>query len=97
MPAARQTDPATSHAAASSVDHITRTQRRIHALLIEFGPMCDHDIEHRYRMRFGHDASPSGLRTRRAELVEQGLVADSLQLVLLPTGRSAVEWQAVRP
>lgn len=37
--------------------------------------------------------SPSGARTRRAELVAQGKVVDSLKRTKLPSGRFAIVWK----
>ena len=100
---ARNTDPDTSHEAARTVRRRLCEQVRagVVRLLEKYGPMTDEDIAEWWTDPGFADVFPvvssSGLRTRRAELVDQGLVADSGQLVLLPTGRSAVEWHAVSP
>lgn len=79
MPHARLTDPETSHQAAGSLtaERLNETQRNILELLGK-KPMADDEIGFRYYAiasggRWNH-TSPSGLRSRRAELVELGLV-----------------------
>jgi hypothetical protein len=37
--------------------------------------------------------SPSGIRTRRSELVEEGIVKDSGRLETLPSNRKAIVWE----
>lgn len=89
---ARRTDPDTSHAAAASVK-VRQSQERILALLRRTGPVTDSELI---------DAatyepwlmSPSGIRSRRAELVDAGLVEDSGQRVRLPSGRLSIVWAA---
>ena len=79
MPHARTTDPETSHKAAQSITpaKYTETQRAILTLLTEH-PLTDEEINFRHfagakagRWKY---ASDSGLRSRRRELVDQGLV-----------------------
>lgn len=79
MPHARITDPSTSHEAARSLtaERLSETQRAILELLAKH-PMADDEIGFRHYAiasggRWNH-ASPSGLRSRRAELVQMGLV-----------------------
>lgn len=95
MPNARKTDPATSYEAAGSVKNISETQKAI-LFLLQF-PMTDEDLIDRY---YAHasvggapNASPSGIRSRRAELVARGLVADSGERSKLASGRSAIVWK----
>ena len=69
---ARNTDPAESHAAARSVRNITAVHRAILNLLRT--PRTDEELY--VKLRFiGVNVSPSGARSRRAELVAQGKVA----------------------
>jgi hypothetical protein len=79
---ARRTDPATSHAAAAAhaPAKMRTSQRRILAMLRTLGPMIDEDL---YATVNDEEAlaatglprmSPSGVRSRRAELVKMGLV-----------------------
>lgn len=106
QPLARHTDPPTSHEAAPSQPRRTAGQRAVLKLLIHHlgGSGTDPQIEQSYRyVRDCIDAGeeddgtyprqpPSSLRTRRAELVRAGLVQDSGQRGLTPTGRACVIW-----
>lgn len=91
---ARRTDPETSHEAAASVDPDKRTaiQENILRILRTYGPTSDVGIWHYDPLHLG---SPSGARTRRAELVAMGLVKDSGVRVVGPSGRKMIVWQAV--
>lgn len=100
MPFARKTDIQTSHDAAASVKDITATQQAI-MKLIQIQPMTDQRLVEFYtaQIRMGADArdfpraSESGIRSRRAELVDRGLIKDSGAREKLESGRSAVVWQ----
>lgn len=102
MPGARLSDPETSHEAAKSVSSITATQAAILKLLSAF-PMTDEDLIYFYeqQIKMGADerdvprASHSGIRSRRAELVKQGLVKDSGERHKLSSGRQAIGWIAI--
>ena len=102
MANARLTDPETSHQAAASVDNITATQTAILKLLGAF-PMTDEELVLHYdqQIRMGADsydfprASASGIRTRRAELVQLGFVKDSGQRAKMASGRNAIVWEHV--
>lgn len=76
MPNARRTDPHTSHEAADSVIEVTETQEAIYKLLKK--PMTDQNLVTEYGKlvlsRKAPMASESGIRSRRAELVELGVV-----------------------
>lgn len=89
---ARTTDPETSHQAAASVHNISYVQRTVLSVL-RVEPMTDEMLVHivNYRTLM----SPSGIRTRRAELVALGLVRDSGERAILKTGRKAIVWEAV--
>jgi hypothetical protein len=91
---ARRTDPHTSHAAAASIteQQLTDGQRAVLQTLRRIGPAIDPQIVASY---VGPWQSPSGLRTRRHELVERGLVRDTERRVKLPSGRQAIVWEAV--
>lgn len=96
MPHARNTDPATSHEAADTVRNISATQAAILAALR--APMTDEQLVDTYyalvdSMR-APNASPSGIRSRRAELARQGLVVDTGERRKLVSGRHAILWKA---
>lgn len=99
---ARWGDPETSHDAARSVSALTEKRAAVLRTIRDFQKRSDiwHpeavgatdvDVAAWY---IGPSQSPSGLRTRRAELVDLGLVWDSGQRVRLPSGRMAIVWQA---
>lgn len=97
---ARRDDPETSHEAARSVRNIRESQMAIADLMRHVGrPISDTEIGAIYGAwrAEGGDAmpaqSPSGLRTRRSELVELGVVEDSGQRERLPSKRWAILWQ----
>lgn len=90
MAFARTTDPQTSHAAARTVK-VRESQAKVFALLAQLGS-ATHDelIEYANNTRVG--MSPSGVRSRCHELVVAGMVVDTGQRRVLPSGRSAVVW-----
>jgi len=91
---ARWTDPVTSHLAAASIPEqsLRLNQQAVLHLLRRLGPSTDEDIALAYD---GPRQSPSGLRTRRHELVAAGFVADSGQRRPLMSGRLSIVWEAV--
>jgi len=96
---ARSTDPSTSHAAAKSLpsDTLRRSQMAVLSVLCERGPMDDQHLLREYPWHPVFKALPqsdSGLRTRRKELVSQGLVEDSGMKVESSSGRRMIVWQA---
>lgn len=96
--ASRPTDPDTSRQAAASLkgDKIRETQRQILNVLERFGPSCDEDIQTYFRQLASLEGwppqSPSGLRSRRAELVDAGLVIDSGERSRTSSGRQTIVW-----
>jgi hypothetical protein len=90
MPVARKTDPLTSHEAAASVTErtVSETKRMIlETLALE--PATDVAIF----LAWPDEAmSSSGLRTRRKELVDEGLVIDTGRREQLASGRWAIVW-----
>lgn len=96
MPYARKTDPGTSHLAARSVQNISPTQQAILGLLRE--GMNDESLINVYtalvRVGSAPAASESGIRSRRAELVKQGLVVDTGERSKMTTGRLATVWKS---
>ena len=81
MPAARATDPETSHEAADAHDETTVTvsQAAVLHVLATYGPLADVELVERYnavRVRYDHPPqTDSGIRSRRADLVKLGLAA----------------------
>jgi hypothetical protein len=90
MPFARTTDPQTSHEAAQSVTNITPLKQEILQRLMT--PMTDADLIQVIRTGSRLLVTESGVRSRRAELVQAGLVKDTGARVKLATGRSAIVW-----
>jgi len=86
---ARTSDPATSHEAARSVK--VRQSQELVLGLLKMGPATDEVLLNRAAAR-GVSISPSGLRTRRSELVGMSLVVDSGVRVTTGTGRKAIVW-----
>jgi hypothetical protein len=96
---ARHTDPSTSHAAAKSLpsDTLRRSQMAVLSVLCDCGPMDDKHLVREYPWHPVFKTLPqsdSGLRTRRKELVAQGLVEDSGMKVESSSGRQMIVWQA---
>lgn len=93
MPRARKTDPKTSHDAAESVNEVTRTQEYVLKALRR--PRNDAQLIEAYRSyKTAPRASESGIRSRRAELVDRGLVVDSGQRVKMDSGRWSIVWRS---
>lgn len=93
---ARESDPETSHAAADSItpDKLRASQRAVlNVLRLRGGKGTDEQIAESYTRGSWPAQSPSGLRTRRKELVEAGLVEDSGERVTLPSGRDSIVWR----
>jgi len=92
MAKARRTDPATSHEAAESVKEVTETQEFILKALRK--PRNDSQLIEAYRAyKTAPRASESGIRSRRAELVDSGRVTDSGDRVKMPSGRWSIVWE----
>ena len=90
MPHARTTDPETSHEAAQSVTNITPLKQEILQRLMT--PMTDADLIEVIRTSSRLIVTESGVRSRRSELVQAGLVKDTGARVKLATWRSAIVW-----
>lgn len=93
---ARRNDPDTSHAAAQSVRGLTGKQTAVLTCLKRAArPLTDQEMALLYEaLRTDEEwpeQSPSGLRTRRKELVEKGHVV-SIGKRRLDTGRLARTW-----
>jgi hypothetical protein len=92
-PRARTSDPDTSHAAARSVaGKVTDSQRAVLAAIRHLGRCTDEELVSVYDQL--PPLSPSGIRTRRKELADRGLVRDTGRRTRLRSGRQAVVWTA---
>lgn len=89
---ARNSDPATSKAAAETVN-VTAGQRYVLETLRDFGPMTDEALVQKLH-DLGYPISDSGGRTRRAELTGLGLVVDTGRKRRLKSQRFAAVWAA---
>tara|TARA_R110000787_G_scaffold7296_1_gene24995 strand:- start:466 stop:1011 length:546 start_codon:yes stop_codon:yes gene_type:complete len=100
---ARSADPVTSHEAAASItsEALRASQGAVLSLLRLRGPMTDSGIFAAYGVAaVAYETklpsqSVSGMRTRRAELVQSGLVEFSGDFENLPSGRRSKVWRAV--
>lgn len=91
---ARRSDPATSHAAAASVDRIRESQAAILRVFGIVGPMHDQRLVAAYQAaRIQPVQSESGIRTRRRELVDKGRLRDTGETMILPSGRRSIIWE----
>lgn len=90
---ARATDPETSKEAARSVKGRSEVHAEVIRILKQYGPCTDEEIEGYW---FSPWATPSGRRSRRAELVKLGKVEDSGERKHLSTGRQGIAWRLVR-
>lgn len=99
MPVARMTDPETSHEAARSLkaEKLNETQNAIMQIL-DGNDLTDEEIAQRHfagaEAGFWLHASESGLRSRRAELVQGGLV-QKVGKSQTRFGRAALVWGKV--
>ena len=91
--------PETSYKAAASVVNLGRTRDAILSVLRDYGWQTDEEIADVYNFRhylgrpFDYPkVSPSGLRSRRSELVKLGLVCDSGQRAKTQSGRESIVW-----
>ena len=88
MAFARKTDPRTSHEAADSVIEVTDTQYKIWSLLRK--PMSDEALVSAFRAR-GWLGSDSGIRSRRKDLVDLGVVV-AKSYATTKAGRKTIVW-----
>ena len=93
---ARVSDPATSHAAADSLTHtaLRAANQAVLTLLRAYGPLTDSALAVAAQCE-NVLLSPSGLRTRRRELVDAGLAGDTGRRETLPSGRRSIVWTAI--
>lgn len=99
---ARVADPATSHAAAAAVgrrEELRATQVAVLEVFKEYGLMHDEVLVQRYEEKMAEGKlpiqRPSGIRSRRSELVGQGLIRDSGDRVTLESNCKSNVWELV--
>lgn len=94
-PAARATDPWTSKDAAMRAA-VAPLQDRLIYLFEQTFPMTDDELIAEYSRAASHlhwaPASPSGIRSRRSELVHMGYLIDTGKTRLTTTGRHSIVW-----
>lgn len=88
---ARKADCETAHEAAESVKDITGMQQHLLWVFETIGPMTDEEL-----LAQGDYISPSGVRSRRAELVAKGLLEFSGEFGLTKAGRRSRIWRVAR-
>lgn len=74
---------------------VTDNQAEVYNVLREFGPLPDVALVPLAQHVMNSRQSSSGIRSRRAELEDVGLVRDTGQKFVMPSGRRAHVW-AVR-
>lgn len=96
FPLSRISDPVTSFEAAASVRNITETHQNIVTILEDLRQATDEEIANYYAQAVGvygwKKVSPSGLRSRRAELVDAGILKDSGVKGRTASGRLTIKW-----
>lgn len=94
---ARVSDPVTSLEAATSIKDLKTTQKHILEVLDRYGPATDEEINRYYfhlaQLFDWNPVSPSGLRTRRAELVDAGFIYDTGKRQLTKSNRPCIVWE----
>lgn len=91
---ARSTDPETSHEAAESLSRhaIRNSQQEVLDTMRRWWPLTDRALVAILYSANGKGQSPSGIRTRRSELVDMGLVVDTGFRNTAPSGRREIVW-----
>lgn len=88
---ARKHDPATSHEAAARAS-VNVGRQTVLGIFLEHRELTDEQL---VRL-VGHSMSPSGARTRRAELVQMGQIVDSGRRTLTTSRRKTIIWRLAR-
>lgn len=91
---ARRGDPETSWSAAQSVYGIRESQARVYVFLSRWGAMTDEALIGVMQSN-GVKMSESGVRTRRHELVNLGLVEASTEYGMTKNAGRSIKWRAV--
>jgi hypothetical protein len=89
---ARRTDPQTSHAAAASVKSVEISRLQGFILDALERPLTDEELWNELISRQIGGLTPSGVRTRRSELVDDGRVIDSGMKRPTKAGRGSIVW-----
>ena len=93
---ARNTDPATSHAAAEAVGDTTPLQRRL-IVLFEFAHdgLNDEQLVMNYKNAYGiaFPSTESSIRSRRSDLVAKGYLIDSGKTRPTLHGNKSIVWK----
>lgn len=93
----RSTDPETSEQYAEP-EKLRQQHSNILMVYQKNGALSDTDLWLNYRSMFPDQRiSPSGLRTRRKELVSKGLVKDTGSLGKTASGRATIIWTSKVP
>ena len=89
--------PETSYEAASSLssDKIRQSQKDVLWVFRNFGKMTDTELIEKYNRVGKPKQSPSGIRSRRSELRDRGLIAWSGEYRVLASGRKSRVWEIV--
>jgi hypothetical protein len=74
---------------------VTSAQYEVYNVLKQFGPLPDHALVPLAQHVVGAHQSSSGIRSRRAELADKGLVSFTGDLVRTSSGRNATVWKAL--
>jgi hypothetical protein len=89
---ARKSDPKTSHQAAESVQDLPEKAQAVLRVLKK--ARTDEQMVDAYKaLKSAPWASPSGLRTLRANLFRQGLIVDTGKRILTESRRHAIVWK----
>jgi hypothetical protein len=93
----RARSEATSWDAAVSVgtEKGRKTFQRVYGILTQFGALTDSEISDMYKNMYNDPVSPSGLRSRRAELVVAGWVKATGNRRKNHRGRDEMVWEAL--
>jgi hypothetical protein len=92
---ARRADPETSHQAAETVA-VRENQVYVYQVLSQLGPSTDEWLVYCYPQYMrDHPQSPSGIRTRRKELRDKGMVQWTGQKVRGKTNRLMRVWEVI--
>lgn len=92
QPVARSSDPETSHQAARSVRGLSHTHQLVLRTFRLAGELTDEELAARF-LAGGITISPSGLRSRRRELVDQRRLVDSGRRRRTRAGRATIVWK----